>query len=124
MNFLFRVLMKRFCSHPSIRHGHGPLTRAGDLQDGRLGDEDARGREHAGEADGQDFPADGPEQGRQIEPRGVYRGRQVGPFHCTVIAMRSAGAVNNPPDPMVSVRPPPHQLWSSLGGQPKPPRDS
>lgn len=71
----------------------------GDLQDGRLGDEDAGGREHAGEADGQDIPADGPEQGRQIESGGVYRGRQIGPVHRTVIAMRSAGAVNNPPTP-------------------------
>lgn len=81
---------------------NGLLNPKGDLQDGRFGDEDARGREHTREADGQDFPADGPEQGWQIEPRGVYRGRQVGPVHCTVIAMRSAGAVNNPPDPASS----------------------
>lgn len=37
---------------------------SGNLQNGRFGNEDARGREHAGEADRQDIPADGPEQGR------------------------------------------------------------
>lgn len=90
---------------------NGPLTSKGDLQDGWVSDEDARGREHTGEADGQDFPADGPEQGRQIEPRGVYRGRQIGPVHCTVIAMRSAGAVNNSPGPTETCRGSGWCLW-------------
>lgn len=34
---------------------------AGNIQNGRLRDENARGREHAREADGQDLQADGPE---------------------------------------------------------------
>lgn len=40
----------------------------GDIQNGRLGDEDARGREYPREKDGQDFPTDGQKQGRQTEP--------------------------------------------------------
>lgn len=48
----------------------------GNLQDGWVGDEDAGGREHTGEADGQDLPPDGSQQGRQAEPGGVHRGRQ------------------------------------------------
>lgn len=52
------------------------LLFLGNLQDGWVGDEDAGGREHTGEADGQDLPPDGPQQGRQAEPGGVHRGRQ------------------------------------------------
>lgn len=53
-----------------------PFPRAGYLQNGWLGDEDAGGREHAREADGQDLPPDGPQQGRQTESGGVHRGGQ------------------------------------------------
>lgn len=49
---------------------------SGDLQDGWVRDEDARRRVDPGEADRQDFPPDGPEQGRETVPGGVHRGRQ------------------------------------------------
>lgn len=49
---------------------------AGNLQNGRLGDENAGGREHPREANGQNFPPDGPQQGRQTQFGGVHRGCQ------------------------------------------------
>lgn len=65
---------------PGRQRVHLPAGDARDrdrnLQDGWVGDEDAGGREHTGEADGQDLPPDGPQQGRQAEPGGVHRGRQ------------------------------------------------
>ena len=39
---------------------------------GGLGDEDARGRVHPGEEDGQDLPPDGQEYGRKTLPRGIH----------------------------------------------------
>lgn len=57
------------------------MNLSGDIQDGGVRDEDARGRVDAGEADGQDLPANGQKPGRQAVPGGVHRGRQERPVH-------------------------------------------
>lgn len=92
-------------SKPSVSNGSIRSWSPGDLQDGRHGDEDARGRVDAGEAHRQDLPADGQEQGRQAVARGVHRGRQERPLDCATVAVR--------PKRRRSVRP-----WRACGAGP------
>ena len=62
---------------------------SGNLQNGRISDEDARRRKHAREEDGQNFPSDGQEQGWKIESGRIYRGSQERSFHRALASMRS-----------------------------------
>ena len=70
-----------------------PHLPAGDLQDGRLRHEDARGRIDAGEANRQDISPDGQEPRRPAESGRVYRGRQERPVDREATTVRSAVSV-------------------------------
>ena len=71
---------------------------AGNLQNGGLCHENARGRVYAGEADRQDLPPDGHEHGRQIITRRVHRGSQERPFHRPTPSVRHSGPPVTPLD--------------------------
>ncbi|XP_045404989.1 hippocalcin-like protein 1 isoform X1 [Lemur catta] len=62
--------------------------RAGHLQNGVLGDENARGRVHSGEANGQDLQADGHQQRWQTVPGRIHQRCQERPLHRPVAAVR------------------------------------
>lgn len=62
----------------------------GNLQNGGVCYEDARGRVDAREANRQNIPTNGQKQRRETFPRGVHRGRQERPVHRTAAAVRPA----------------------------------
>lgn len=63
------------------------LLISGNLQNGRLCDENARGWVHPWEENRQDFPTNGQKQRRQTVPRRVHRGSKKWPFHRPITPM-------------------------------------
>lgn len=66
------------------------LVFPGYLQNGRVRNEDARGRVDAREEDRQNIPTDGQKQRWETLLGRVHRGRQKRPIHRTTAAMRPA----------------------------------
>ena len=69
------------------------LLVAGNIQNGRHGDEDAGRRVNARETHGQDFPSDGQELGRTSVAGGVHRRCQEWSFHRSTTAVRAEHTV-------------------------------
>lgn len=89
----FRVCWQRLRSFFFVSKDVGERKRwwylfSGNLQDGGVRDENARGREHPGKKDRQNLSSNGQEQGRQTKPRRVHWRGEERPLNCASFAVR------------------------------------